>query len=87
MFIRIPGNQLQYGYQIYVFPASAFRTRFADGGEEVKMTNFLLLLLLSYTSISIDRTAADPVSIAIVKKFNKQNNLRMNEAPFFKHPS
>ena len=48
------------------------------------MANFLILLLLSYTSISIDKTAADPVSIAIVNNFNKQNHLRMNEAPFFK---
>ena len=50
-------------------------------GEKVKMTNFLILLLLSFTSIFIDRTAANPVSIAIVKTFNKQNHLRMNEAP------
>ena len=56
-------------------------------GEKVEMANFLILLLLSFTSISIDRTAANPVSIAIVKTFNKQNHLRMNEAPFFKHSS
>ena len=56
-------------------------------GEKVEMANFLILLLLSFTSISIDRTAADPVSIAKVKNFNKQNHLRMNEAPFFKHSS